>query len=177
MFQPWLRSSSPSLPCSFPLSSASSFVLVFTAASICCQKATWPWSFCTHSPKPAPGTCPSHTLTPSKGCTWCFRCHCPFLLLSNPLGQWGHKPWPHQSPRETPGLLLLLFPISSAISKVSVVFSSCDCRKSPPCCLNKSLGWLCRVSSPSTALLAVFAEWIESMKGQGMNHLTPALPR
>lgn len=122
-----------------------------------------------------PGTCPSHTPTPATGCSRPFRCRCPFLLLSNPLGRaggTGHGPT--QSPRETPGqgqLLLLLFPTSSDISKVSVVFSSCGLRESPPCCLNRSVGWFCRVSSPRTAVLGVFAELIENTAGQGVNHL------
>lgn len=94
---------SPSLPfpCSFPLCSAGSFVLVCTAASICCQKATWPWSFCTHSPDPATWNLPlSHPLSPT-GCTWRFRCHCPFLLLSNPLGTVGAQTMtPHRAPEK-----------------------------------------------------------------------------
>lgn len=151
---------SPSLPfpCSFPLSSASSFVLVFTAASICCQKATWPWSFCTHSPDPATWNLPlSHPDWLPRAALGVSDVTAPSCSSQPCWGQSGHK----HGPRETPGqpqLLLLLFPISSDISKVSVMFSSRDLWKSPPCCLNKSLGWLCRVSSPRTAVLAVFAE-------------------
>lgn len=98
-----------------------------------------------------PGTCPSHALTPCHGMHSAFQVSLPLPAPLRPSGdRGGHKPWPKQSPTQTPGqgqLLLLLFPTSS---KVSVMFSSCDLRKSPPCCLNQSVGWLCRASSPRT---------------------------
>lgn len=91
---------SPSLPfsCSFPLSSASSFVLMFTAASICCQKATWPWSFCTHSPDPATWNLPlSHPDWLPRAALGVSDVTAPSCSSQTCWGQSGHKPWPQRN--------------------------------------------------------------------------------